>query len=188
MFTLFALYESGSSCGILVCNYTNRREPHYGRKKRAFRQVISIVDGAKPTIWPRAATTKYFTRLFHYQGDRRGRSNLKKRIAYFLGAKRIDGLSTKTLENYRFTLNIFAAQVNKHVAKITTDDLRAYISYLSEERSRPAGPMTTRTHNKKKPPTPETEPGAFPIYFDLHFDLHFFCIWVFFLVFLWKIQ
>ena len=63
-----------------------------------------------------------------------GRSNLKKRITHFLGAKRIDGLSPKTLENYRFTLGTFAAQVNKHVAKITTDDIRAYISYLSEER------------------------------------------------------
>jgi len=63
-----------------------------------------------------------------------GRSNLKKRITYYLGAKRIDGLSAKTLENYRFTLNVFASQVNKHVSKITTDDLREYISYLSEKR------------------------------------------------------
>lgn len=36
-----------------------------------------------------------------------GRSNLKRRMAAFLAAKRIDGLSPKTLKNYRYTLDIF---------------------------------------------------------------------------------
>lgn len=63
-----------------------------------------------------------------------GRSNLKKRVTFFLGAKRIDGLSAKTIENYRFVLTSFANRINKHVSKITTDDIRGYISYLSDER------------------------------------------------------
>lgn len=62
------------------------------------------------------------------------RSNLKKRIAAFLGAKRIDGLSGRTLDNYRYTLDAFADQVKKNVDKITTDDIRTYISHLSEVR------------------------------------------------------
>lgn len=62
------------------------------------------------------------------------RSNLKKRINTFLAAKKIDGLSAKTLKNYREILTAFAKQVDKHVAKITTDDIRGYIGYLSEDR------------------------------------------------------
>ena len=62
------------------------------------------------------------------------RSNLRRRIEAFLAAKRIDGLSPKTLKNYRYTLELFAQRVGKHVAKITTDDIRAYIGYLADER------------------------------------------------------
>ncbi len=64
--------------------------------------------------------------------SQRGRSNLKKRINVFLTAKKIDGLSAKTLKNYREMLMAFAVQVDKHVTKITTDDIRAYIGYLGE--------------------------------------------------------
>lgn len=62
------------------------------------------------------------------------RSNLKKRISSFLAAKKIDGLSDKTLKNYREMLGLFAERIDKHVAKITTDDVRMYIGYLSSER------------------------------------------------------
>lgn len=62
------------------------------------------------------------------------RSNLKKRISSFLAAKKIDGLSDKTLKNYREMLGLFVTRVDKHVTKITTDDVREYIGYLSIER------------------------------------------------------
>lgn len=63
------------------------------------------------------------------------KSDLKKRIWYYLGAKRIDGLSPRTLNNYKYTLEGFAERVNKGVSKITTDDIRGYITYLSETRN-----------------------------------------------------
>jgi len=62
------------------------------------------------------------------------RSNLKKRIESFIIAKKIDGLSAKTLKNYREMLTAFSVKVDKHVTKINTDDIRGYIGYLSEER------------------------------------------------------
>lgn len=62
------------------------------------------------------------------------RSDLNRRIKYYLGAKRIDGLSDKTLGNYRCNLEMFAARVNKSAAKVTTDDIRGYIPYLDETR------------------------------------------------------
>ena len=64
----------------------------------------------------------------------RERSNLKKRIVAFLTAKKIDGLAPKTLKNYREMLMAFQAKIDKHVTKITTDDIRSYIGYLSDDR------------------------------------------------------
>lgn len=62
------------------------------------------------------------------------RSDLNRRIKYYLGAKRIDGLSERTLKNYKYNLEMFAARVNKSAAKVTTDDIRGYIGYLAENR------------------------------------------------------
>ena len=56
--------------------------------------------------------------------------NLQKRIASFLAAKKIDGLSPRTLKSYRDNLNAFAKRVDKHVANINADDIREYIGYL----------------------------------------------------------
>lgn len=62
------------------------------------------------------------------------KSDLRKRIWNYLGAKRIDGLSPRTLNNYKYTLEMFAEKMSKGVSKITTDDIRGYINYLSETR------------------------------------------------------
>lgn len=62
------------------------------------------------------------------------RSDLNRRIKYYLGAKRIDGLSERTLKNYKYNLEMFAERMNKSAAKITTDDIRGYIGYLAESR------------------------------------------------------
>lgn len=62
------------------------------------------------------------------------RSDLRRRIKYYLGAKKIDGLSERTLKNYKSNLEMFAERVTKSAAKITTDDIRGYIAYLDETR------------------------------------------------------
>lgn len=41
------------------------------------------------------------------------KSDLNKRIVYYLGAKRIDGLSPRTLNNYKYTLEMFTQRMNK---------------------------------------------------------------------------
>ena len=63
------------------------------------------------------------------------RSDLKRRIKHYLGAKKIDGLSARTLANYRSHLELFASKVTKSTAKITTDDIRGYIAFLDETRN-----------------------------------------------------
>lgn len=62
------------------------------------------------------------------------KSDLNKRIKYYLGAKRIEGLSPRTLANYKYTLELFSERVNKSASRITTDDIRGYITYLSYTR------------------------------------------------------
>lgn len=66
------------------------------------------------------------------EGNNNG--NLCKRIEHFLTAKRIDGLSMKTLKEYKCKLNMFAQKVSKQVSKISTDDIRDYIGYLTRDR------------------------------------------------------
>jgi integrase/recombinase XerD len=62
------------------------------------------------------------------------KGDITKRITQFLGAKRIDGLSKKTLDNYNYALAIFAKYTTKSINKVTTDDIREYISFLMKER------------------------------------------------------
>ena len=66
------------------------------------------------------------------KGHNKMKCNLQKRIASFLAAKKIDGLSPKTLKSYRDNLNAFARRVDKHVSSINADDIREYIGYLSD--------------------------------------------------------
>ena len=52
----------------------------------------------------------------------------------FIAAKRVDGLSEKTLAGYEIDLRIFGAFLNgKQPAEITTDDVRAFLSYLQAD-------------------------------------------------------
>ena len=64
----------------------------------------------------------------------RERGGLDRKVAAFLAAKKIDGLSPKTLKNYREMLGAFAAKVEKPVTRIDSDDIRGYIAYLTQER------------------------------------------------------
>lgn len=96
------------------------------------KRLISMVSAGEPiTMDTLNEILKGYTILREADEEK---SDLKKRIAYYLGAKRIDGLSPRTLANYKYTLDMFSERVNKSVSKITADDIRGYISYLSEAR------------------------------------------------------
>lgn len=97
-------------------------------KKELIERICELIPGKEAEI--EAILAEY--RIMREAA--RERSNLNKRINSFLAAKKIDGLSAKTLKSYREMLTAFAAQVDKHVTKITTDDIRAYIGYLDEDR------------------------------------------------------
>ncbi len=56
-------------------------------------------------------------------------------IELFLGAKKIEGCSYKTLKYYRATINNTLNSINKEVKNIVTDDLRKYLTKHKEEHS-----------------------------------------------------
>lgn len=96
------------------------------------KRLISMVSAGEPiTMDTLNEILKGYTILREADEEK---NDLKKRISYYLGAKRIDGLSPRTLANYKYTLDMFSERVNKSVSKITADDIRGYISYLSEAR------------------------------------------------------
>ena len=95
-------------------------------------RLFSMVSGPDPvTIETITEALKDYTVLREAEGER---NDLLKRIWQYLGAKRIDGLSARTLANYKYSLEMFMDRVKKPVSRITTDDIRGYITYLSETR------------------------------------------------------
>lgn len=58
-------------------------------------------------------------------------SNIKLHLEYYIEAKRYEGISEGTLENYKRTIAKLADSFeNKNVDEITTHDLRGYITNM----------------------------------------------------------
>lgn len=74
--------------------------------------------------------------------NRKDRRSLQRSVDSFLAAKKIDGLAPKTLKNYREMLGTFAERVDKPAARITTDDIRAYIGQLAARGLRDSSVQT----------------------------------------------
>ena len=70
-------------------------------------------------------------------------SDLKEKIAYFLAAKKIDGVNLNTLYNYNLKLQHFANRVIKPANMITTHDIRYYLAVLSQEKILKESTMAT---------------------------------------------
>src|SRR5690606_16929613 len=60
--------------------------------------------------------------------------DLKEKIEMFISAKRLEGLSPLTLDNYRLHLSIFAERVKKKVSDITTADTRVYLGQFTGQK------------------------------------------------------
>lgn len=62
--------------------------------------------------------------------DKMDETNL---INSFISAKRVEGLSEKSLHYYQKTIETMNRQVNKPIQEMSTDDLRNYLSYYQEQ-------------------------------------------------------
>jgi integrase/recombinase XerD len=57
-----------------------------------------------------------------------------RQVNHFIGAKKSEGLSPKSTDNYRMYLHMFSGYTNKKSADATANDIRSFISYLSIDR------------------------------------------------------
>lgn len=57
-----------------------------------------------------------------------------RQVNHFLGAKKSEGMKQKSTSNYRMCLELFADYINKAAADVTVNDIREYITYLSDVR------------------------------------------------------
>ena len=62
------------------------------------------------------------------KNDERGSDIISDHLSEFLSAKRVEGLSEKSLKYYKNTINAMLSKVGKNVFQINTDDLRNYLS------------------------------------------------------------
>ena len=57
-------------------------------------------------------------------------SDMADKIEEYLSSRKLDGASPLTIKNYRYRLVKFSDYMNKSVSRITTVDIRAYLSYV----------------------------------------------------------
>jgi integrase/recombinase XerD len=68
-------------------------------------------------------------------------SDMEDRIVIYLACKKLDGISMKTLKNYKNELITFSNRLIKPIASVTTMDMRMYIT----QRCKGLMPSTTNT-------------------------------------------
>lgn len=62
-------------------------------------------------------------------------SDLDGKVQYFLASKKLEGLSLKTLDNYRYTLNKLVEFFNKPVSSITNADMKMFMYANSSNKT-----------------------------------------------------
>ena len=90
-------------------------------------RIIAIAS--RKTKSKSALHQKIMSIINDYAVERKNNSNidLQTHIDHFIAAKSIDGLSRRTLANYRLYLSLFAKFVDKNADAITTNDIRSYM-------------------------------------------------------------
>lgn len=62
------------------------------------------------------------------------KSDLLEKVQYYLASRKVEGLSSKTLETYQLRLTNFAQFIIKPADMINVNDIRLYLVYLQQER------------------------------------------------------
>ena len=84
------------------------------------------VEGTKTKL--STIVSKYYVQIVEPD---KTHPDLHEKITLYLAAKSLDGLSKKTIENYRLELKIFSEKVKKKTQDITTSDIRVYLGSLN---------------------------------------------------------
>lgn len=62
-------------------------------------------------------------------------SDMSQYIAMYMATRKLDGLSDKTLQEYRIKLEIFSSWVPLNIEQVTTMDIRKFLAQYSQERN-----------------------------------------------------
>lgn len=60
-------------------------------------------------------------------------SDIEDRLIMYLAVKKLDGLSKKTLYNYRLVLLKFASYIHKPISTVNTNDIRMFLAITTKE-------------------------------------------------------
>ena len=60
-------------------------------------------------------------------------SDIEDRLIMYLAVKKLDGLSDKTLYNYRLVLLKFASYIHKPISTVNTNDIRMYLAITTKD-------------------------------------------------------
>jgi integrase/recombinase XerD len=61
--------------------------------------------------------------------------DLYEKIDLYLAAKKLDGLSPRSLDNYQLELKLFSEKVKKKTQDITAADLRVYLANMGQKKN-----------------------------------------------------
>ena len=98
-------------------------------------QMLSVLDNAQLKILKKAIEIT----LSEYDIAKSDSSNRTEKddmvVEKFISAKRVEGCSEKSLNYYKSTISIMLGKVKKPIDRITTDDLREYLTDYQSEKS-----------------------------------------------------
>lgn len=107
----------------------------------------TIVTTLSPDILPDVLAIRLEEVLYRYQIEHRAtqdmENDMEDKLELFLSSKRLEGLSEKTLKDYRMELRLFIKKNEKAVVQIQTPDIRAYLASLKNIQTSTIGKKLT---------------------------------------------
>lgn len=98
-------------------------------------QMLSVLDNAQLKILKKAIEITLSEYDIAKSDSRNSTENDDMVVEKFIAAKRVEGCSEKTLNYYKSTISIMLGKVKKPIDRITTDDLREYLTDYQSEKS-----------------------------------------------------
>jgi integrase/recombinase XerD len=87
------------------------------------------VEGTKAKL--STVVTKYYVQTVEPD---EAHPDMNEKISLYLSAKKLDGLSSRTIENYQLELKLFSDKVKKKTQDITAADIRVYLGSLKQHK------------------------------------------------------
>jgi len=108
-----------------------RRIPINAKQELAGRIIMLAYDEIKPDT-QRVLDLLTGYRIDHSTGIEE--MDFLRQVNHFLGAEKSEGMADRTISNYRLYLGMLSDYLGKKASEITSNDIRDFIMYMSDER------------------------------------------------------